>query len=303
LDANGNIAGWEYDVWSPTHTSRPRFAGQLISAQWMAGQGPPDVRFFLGGERNAPTNYAFPNQRVRVHWVARSPLRVSSFRTLGGTGNTFANESFMDEMAAAAQVDPLEFRLRYLSDPRARDVLKAVAERAGWQRRPSPGQPPRAGMVTGRGIAFSQYENTEAYVAAIAEVTVDTALGLVRVERIVIAHDCGLVINPDGVRNQVEGNVLQSLSRALKEEVCFDETRIKSVDWLTYPILTFSEVPAIEVILINRPDLPALGAGEPASITTAPAVANAIFDATGARLRQVPFTPARVLAALAQPTL
>jgi nicotinate dehydrogenase subunit B len=303
LDADGNIVGWEYDVWSPTHTSRPRFAGQLISAQWMAGQGPPEVRFFLGGERNAPTNYAFPNQRVCVHWVGRSPLRASSFRTLGGTGNCFANESFMDELAAAAQADPLEFRLRYLSDPRARDVLNTAAAGAGWQSRPSPRHQPATGPATGRGIAFAQYENTEAYVATVAEVTVDSTSGTVRVERILVAHDCGLIVNPDGVRNQVEGNILQSLSRALKEEVRFDETRINSVDWLTYPILTFSEVPMVEVILINRLDQPSLGAGEPASVATAPAVANAIFDATGARLRQVPFTPERVLAALAHPTL
>ena len=152
-----------------------------------------------------------------------------------------------------------------------------------------------------RGIAFAQYENTETYVATVAEVAVDITSGGVRVTRIVVAHDCGLMINPDGVTNQVEGNVIQSLSRALKEEVLFDETRINSVDWLTYPILTFSEVPEVEVVLINRPEQPALGVGEPASITTAPAVANAIFDATGARLRQVPFTPERVQAALAHP--
>jgi nicotinate dehydrogenase subunit B len=295
LDEGGNVVGWQYDVWSPTHTSRPRFAGQLISAQWMASQGPPETRFFLGGERNAPTNYTFANQRVRVHWVSRSPLRVSSFRTLGATGNCFANECFMDELAAAAGADPLEFRLRYLDDPRGIAVLKAAAERAGWQ--PGPAQQ-TGGPGQGRGIAYSQYENTEAYLAAVAEVSVDTTSGVVRVERIIVAQDCGLIVNPDGVRNQVEGNVLQSLSRCLKEEVCFDETRITSVDWQTYPILTFSEVPEVEVVLVNRTDQPSLGVGEPASILTAPAVANAIFNATGARLRQAPFTPARVLAAL-----
>ncbi len=299
LDPEGNIVAWEYDVWSPTHTTRPRFASQLISAQWMANEGPPPVRFFLGGERNAPTSYTFPNQRVRVHWVAHSPLRVSSFRTLGGAGNTFANESFLDELAAAAGADPLAFRLRQLADPRAHEVLTAAAARAGWQSRPSPRTAQASGLATGRGIAFGQYDGNEAYVATVAEVTVDTATGTVRVDRVVVAQDCGLIINPDGVTNQVEGNVIQSLSRALKEEVRFDETRITSVDWLTYPILTFPEVPAIEVILINRPNQPSLGAGEPASITTAAAVANAIFDATGARLRQVPFTPEQVKDALA----
>jgi nicotinate dehydrogenase subunit B len=298
LDAHGNIVAWEYDVWSPTHTTRPRFAAKLISAQWMAGLGQPETRFFLGGERNAPTSYAFPNQRVRGHWVARAPWRVSSFRTLGGTGNTFANESFMDEMAAAAGADPLEFRLRHLADPRARDVLNAAAARAGWLSRPSHPARHTGGINRGRGIAFGQYEGTEAYVATVAEVEVDPSRGVVRAQRIVVAHDCGLIVNPDGVTNQVEGNVVQSLSRALKEEVHFDQTRITSVDWTTYPILTFSELPEIEVVLINRPDQPSMGAGEPASITTAPALANAIFDATGARLRQVPFTPERVKTAL-----
>jgi CO/xanthine dehydrogenase Mo-binding subunit len=236
---------------------------------------------------------------VAVHWVAQSPLRVSSFRTLGATGNTFANESFMDELATAAGADPLEFRLRHLTDPRARAVLNAAAERASWQPRTPGSRRPAGSPATGRGIAFGQYEGTEAYVATVAEVEVDTASGAVRVTRIVVAHDCGLIINPDGVTNQVEGNVVQSLSRVLKEEVLFDETRILSVDFLTYPILTFSEVPSIEVVLINRPDQPALGAGEPASITTAPAVANAIYAATGARVRQAPFTPERVKAALA----
>ncbi len=299
LDADGNIIAWEYDVWSPTHTTRPRFAAQLISAQWLTEQAPPPVRFFLGGERNAATTYTIPNQRVHVHWVPNSPLRVSSFRTLGGTGNTFANESFMDELAVAAGADPLEFRLRHLDDPRGREVLTAAAARAGWQPRPPHSAPAGGAVKTGRGLAYGQYEGTEAYVATVAEVAVDTATGAVRVTRVVVAHDCGLIVNPDGVTNQVEGNVVQSLSRALKEEVRFDQTRLTSVDWLTYPILTFSEVPAIEVVLINRPDQPTLGAGEPASITTAPAVANAIFDAAGVRLRQVPFTPERVKAALA----
>jgi nicotinate dehydrogenase subunit B len=205
----------------------------------------------------------------------------------------------MDELAAAAGVDALEFRLRHLADPRGRTVLTAAAEHAGWQARPAPdraqaGASPR----TGRGLAFAQYRNTAAYVAAVAEVQVDRASGVVHVQRIVVAHDCGLIINPDGVTNQVEGNVIQSLSRALKEEVTFDRSRVTSVDWASYPILTFSEVPRVEVVLINRPDQPTLGAGEPAMVTTAPAVANAIFDACGVRLRQAPFTPERVKAAL-----
>jgi CO/xanthine dehydrogenase Mo-binding subunit len=147
-------------------------------------------------------------------------------------------------------------------------------------------------------VAFGWYENDQTLVASVARVQVDTSSGAVRVPRMVVAHDCGLIINPDGVKNQIEGNTIQSLSRALKEEVQFDEYRIKSVDWDTYPILTFSEVPEVEIVLLNRPDQPALGAGEPSAITTAAAVANAIYDATGARLRQIPFTPERVKAAL-----
>jgi CO/xanthine dehydrogenase Mo-binding subunit len=191
----------------------------------------------------------------------------------------------------------VEYRLRYLSDPRERAVLIAAAEKAGWESRPSP-RANRTEIAEGRGVSFARYENDQAIVACVADVGVDRGTGVVRVTRLVVAHDCGLIINPDGVKNQIEGNVIQSLSRALKEEVQFDEMRITSVDWGTYPILTFSEVPEIEIVLINRPDQPALGAGEPATVITAPVVANAIFDATGVRLRQTPFTPARVREAL-----
>jgi CO/xanthine dehydrogenase Mo-binding subunit len=302
LDSQGNVVAWDYHVWSPSHAKRPRFAGQLVTAQLISRQPAPQARFSFGAERNAPTNYAFPPQaaqRVTVHYVPNSFLRVSSFRSLGGSMNTFANESFIDELAAAASVDPMEYRLRYLADPRERVVLIAAAEKAGWDPRPSPRTNETAlPEGEGRGVAFARYENDQAIVACIAEVQVEKSTGAVRVKRIVLAHDCGLIINPDGVKNQIEGNVIQSLSRALKEEVQFDERRITSVDWQTYPILTFSEVPEIEIVLINHPDQPALGAGEPSTVTTAPAVANAIFDATGVRLRQTPFTPGRVRAAL-----
>jgi len=297
LDAQGNVAAWDFHVWSPTHVARPRFAGQLLTQQLLTGQPDTPPRFSFGAERNAPTNYSFPVQRVTIHWLARSPLRASSFRSLGGAENTFANESFMDELAAAANVDAVEFRLRYLADPRARDVLLAAAEKANWEARPSP-RAKEGGVTEGRGVAFAQYENDQAIVACVAQVQVDTSSGAVHVKRIVVGHDCGLIINPDGLRNQIEGNVIQSLSRALKEEVKFDETRVTSLDWDTYPILKFSEVPEVDIVLINRPDQPALGAGEPSQVTTAAAVANAIFDAIGVRLRQIPFTPERIRAAL-----
>ncbi len=297
LDEKGNVVAWDYQVTSPSHVARARFAGQLVTAQLMEGKRAPQSRFSFGAERNAPTNYFFPVQRVTVHYLQDSPLRASSFRSLGGGENTFANESFMDELAAAAGADPVEFRLRHLKGERERTVLQAAAEKAAWQTRPRPRRS-EADPAIGKGIAFARYENDQAIVACVAEVEVQRETGAVRVRRIVVAHDCGLIINPDGVKNQIEGNVVQSLSRTLKEEVQFDERHITSVDWTTYPILTFSEVPDVDIVLINRPDEPAVGAGEPSTVTTAAAVANAIFDATGARLRQIPFTPARVKAAL-----
>ncbi len=297
LDAKGNVIAWDYHVWSPSHVARARFAGQLVPAQLLSGQRAPQSRFSFGAERNAPTNYNFPTQRVTVHYIGNSPLRASSFRSLGGAENTFANESFMDELAALAGIDALEFRLRYLDGERERAVLHAAAEKAGWDAHPSPSKT-RLTPARGRGVAFARYENDQAIVACIAEVQVDRSTGIVKVVRIVVAHDCGLIINPDGVKNQIEGNVIQSLSRALKEEVQFDEQRVTSIDWEKYPIITFSEVPEVDIILLNHPEQPALGAGEPSTVTTAAAIANAIFDATGVRLRQIPFTPARVKAAL-----
>jgi nicotinate dehydrogenase subunit B len=297
LDSQGNVVAWDYHVWSPSHVARARFAGQLVTTQLLSGQPAPQARFSFGAERNAPTNYAFPAQRVTVHYVPDSYLRASSFRSLGGSENTFANESFIDELAAAAKSDPVEYRLRYLTEPRERAVLNAAAEKAGWVPR-TRHQSKVRDLAEGRGVSFARYENDQAIVACIAEVQVNCKTGVVRVRRIVVAHDCGLIINPDGVRNQIEGNVIQSLSRALKEEVQFDEFRITSVDWQSYPILKFSEVPEVEILLINRPDQPAVGAGEPSTITTAAAVANAVFDAAGVRLRQIPFTPEQVRKAL-----
>jgi nicotinate dehydrogenase subunit B len=292
LDEDGRIVAWRYDVWSPSHTNRPRTALGLLAGCEAREQAPQlAAPYFMGGARNAPTNYALANQRVMIHSLAEAPLRTSSMRSLGGAGNTFANESFMDELAYAAEMDPLAFRLRHLDDPRGRAALEAAAQRAGW------GDSLPAGE--GRGISFACYENDQAYVAMVAHVAVDEATGALRVRRIVVAHDCGLIVNPDGVRNQVEGNVIQALSRALKEEVRFDAGGQTTVDWEGYPLLTFSEAPEVEIVLVNRPDEPTLGAGEPATVTVAAAVANAVYAATHARLRRVPFTPDRVRAAKA----
>jgi len=200
LDSQGNVVGWDYHVWSPSHAKRPRFAGQLVTAQLISGQPAPQPRFSFGAERNAPTNYAFRTQRVTVHYVPNSFLRVSSFRSLGGSMNTFANESFIDELAAAAGVDPVEYRLRHLADPRERAVLIAAVEKAGWDPHPSL-RINETALAEGRGVAFARYENDQAIVACIAEVQVEKNTGVVRGKRIVVAHDCGLIINPDGVKN------------------------------------------------------------------------------------------------------
>jgi CO/xanthine dehydrogenase Mo-binding subunit len=298
LDAQGNVAAWDYQVWTPTHSSRPNGRAGSLLAGSLTGMsaGTPNQS---GADRNANHTYNFKNNRVMVHWLNSSPIRASALRGLGSPQNSFANESFMDELAAAAGADPVEFRLRHLSDPRAKAVLEAVAKRAEWTRRSvTQKTSPGAGIKSGRGVAFVQYDRTEAYVAAVAEVDVNPADGEVKVKRVVVAHDCGLIINPDGLRNQIEGNTIQATSRTLKEEVKFDRSLVTSLDWKTYPILRFTEIPDVIVELIDRPDQPAVGAGEATTSAIPAAIANAVFDATGVRLRRVPFTPERVKAAL-----
>ena len=214
--------------------------------------------------------------------------------------NTYANESFMDELAAASKQDPLLFRLKHLSGERAVAVLNRVAKLSGWESRPSPA--PQAGtgrLLKGRGVAYVRYEGNRTYVALTAEVEVERATGKVHVTRICVSHDCGLVINPDGLRNQIEGGVIQSASWTLREQVHFDRNGILSQDWSNYPILTMLDVPRVETVLIDRPNERALGAGEAAQGPTAAAIANAFAAATGRRIRELPLTPERVKAALA----
>ena len=207
----------------------------------------------------------------------------------------------MDELAAKAGADPVEFRIRHLSFPRMRDVVSAAAKAANWETRPSPAKGIRkTGIARGRGIACVAYEGDNGYSSMVAEVEVDQATGAITVKRIVLGHDCGPMSNPDGVRNQIEGGALQGLSRALGEEVTWDAEKITSVDWRSYKSLTLGlDLPQVESVLLNRPDDEATGAGETSITVVAAAIGNAIFDATGARLRQVPFTPERVKAALA----
>ncbi|HVE32475.1 MAG TPA: molybdopterin cofactor-binding domain-containing protein, partial [Gemmatimonadaceae bacterium] len=245
----------------------------------------PASRPSLGGDRNSRHTYAIPSTRVVAHLLESAPVRTSSFRGLGSPQNSFANESFVDELAVAANVDPVEFRLRHLTDPRAIAVVRAAAKLANWQPRVSHA----TSSTKGRGFGFVQYEGTEAYVAAAVDVDVDESAHSVRVTRVCVAHDCGLIVNPNGLKNQIEGNVIQAISRTLKEQVSFDHARVTSLDWRAYDILRFNEIPeSIEIELIDHPEAPSVGAGEATSSPIPGAIANAIFDATGKRLRDVP---------------
>jgi nicotinate dehydrogenase subunit B len=300
LDPTGQkINAWRTDVWSPSHSARPQGdVGNLLDGKLV---NVPEAKVvFVGGDRDAKVNYQIPNYRVTMHNLKDGVLHSSAMRGLGGTQNTFANESFMDELATAAKADPLAFRRAHLAnDARALDLLAAIEKLGAWQARPSAANVDRnAATAKGRGLSFVRYENTEAYVACIADVLVDRKTGSVRVERFAIAHDCGLIVNPNGLRNQIEGNAIQAMSRALKEQVTFNTSGVTSLDWHSYPIVRFSDVPEVEIVLVNRPHEPILGAGEATTTVIAPAIGNAIHDATGVRLREAPFTPDRVAAAL-----
>jgi CO/xanthine dehydrogenase Mo-binding subunit len=297
LDGSGNVADWQYEVWSNTHNSRPAPAGHLAPAWHLQTPfAPPPPKPIPqptgGGDRNAIPLYKFPNARVVHHFVPKMPLRVSALRALGAYMNVFAIESFMDELAKAARTDTVEFRLRHLDDARAREVVRIAAERFGWSRYQT-----QSGR--GRGLAFARYKNLAAYTAVACEVEVDRESGHVRVVRAVAANDSGEAVNPDGIRNQIEGGIIQSISWTLHEAVTFDNTRITSVDWASYPILRFPNLPdSVEVHVIDRPGQPFLGTGEAAQGPTAAALANAVADATGVRLRELPFTRRRVKAAI-----
>jgi nicotinate dehydrogenase subunit B len=293
----GRIVGWHYEVWSNTHSNRPGPAGQLVPA-WHIDNGytPPAPRKLPlpagGGHRNALPYYKFPDASVVYHFVTAMPLRVSALRALGAYLNVFAIESFIDELATAARLDPLELRLRHLEDSRATEVLRLAAERFGWARY-------HRVQGRGRGIAFARYKNLAAYAAIACEVEVDRDSGRVRVLRAVSAIDSGEAVNPDGIRNQTEGGIIQAMSWTLFESVAFDATRITSRDWGGYPIMRFSSVPEhIEVHVINRLGMPFLGTGEAMQGPAAAALANAVADAVGARVRDIPLTPARVKAAI-----
>jgi nicotinate dehydrogenase subunit B len=281
----------------------PETAGNYLAAQLIGIPNTSGVDEFAEWGGAAPP-YRFANLHAVAHVVpgfhdSASPLRSTHLRDPEGPATSFAVESFIDEVAAAAGVDPLELRLRHIDEPRAKAALTAAAEKAGWAPRPSSKSRGnvQGNIAKGRGIALGTRNGT--YVGTVADVEVNRTTGVVRVTRLVCAHDCGLIINPDALRATIAANLIQSLGRTVKEEVTFDRSNVTSVDWNTYRVARMSDVPAVvDIVLLNRPDLPPGGAGEPSSRPTAAAIANAVFDATGARIRQVPLTPARVKSAL-----
>jgi nicotinate dehydrogenase subunit B len=300
LDANGRIVDWVYEVWSNTHSTRPAAPGENnnLLASWYVAEpsqpGPPSniPQPAGGGDRNAVPLYDFPNQRVVNHLITGMPLRVSALRSLGAYVNVFAVESFMDELAVAAGQDPVAFRLAHLSDQRARAVIESVTRKAGWK------ASEKGDGARGRGIAFAKYKNLATYVAVVAEIEIDRKSGRVRVPRAFAAAEPGQIINPNGLANQIEGGMIQSTSWTLREAVRFDRNGITSRDWNGYQILTMPEVPEISVMLHNRTGEKPLGAGEASQGPMAGAIANAFANATGHRLRDLPFSPERVQAAL-----
>jgi CO/xanthine dehydrogenase Mo-binding subunit len=294
LDDGGKIVDWQFEVWSNTHSMRPGGAGAMLAAQHMAlSIKPPEPKPLPlpegGGDRNAIPIYKFPNAHVVHHFIPDMPVRISAMRALGAYHNVFSIESFMDELALLANADPVEFRLKHLDDARGRDVIEKTAQEFGWRK----GQPPPSDR--GFGFAFARYKNLAAYCAIASEVEVNRETGRARLVRAVAAVDSGQVVSPDGLTNQIEGAIMQSASWTLYEAVTFDESRITSIDWQTYPILRFDAVPdKIDVHIINRPGQPFLGSGETGQGPAAASLANAIANATGKRLRNLPLTRKRI---------
>jgi CO/xanthine dehydrogenase Mo-binding subunit len=299
LDAQSEIVDWRHSIWSNGHAARPGRAAlpALLAGTELAAPFPRTISINPpqanggGGDRNSVPLYDFPAWQIESHRLLTMPIRTSALRTLGAQGNIFAIESFLDELAAERGEDPVELRLRYLRDERAKDVIRSVARRANWK--------PAKSAGIGYGIGFGRYKNTGAYCAAIAEIE---GAEDIRVKRLTLAVDVGEAINPDGVINQIEGGAIQVTSWVLKERVRFDRQRITSNTWTGYPILRFSEVPDVDVELIQRPDIDPVGAGEAAHGPVTAAIANAVFDALGVRVRDLPITRERLIAAMEQTT-
>jgi CO/xanthine dehydrogenase Mo-binding subunit len=295
LDADNEIVGWRHAIWSNGHAARPGRAAQpaLLAATEIANPYPrmistnPPAANGGGGDRNSVPLYDFPAWTIISHRLLTMPVRTSALRTLGAQGNVFAIESLLDEIAVLRDEDPVAFRLRHLRDERAKDVIRAAARRAQWK--------PEKRTGIGYGVGFARYKNTGAYCAAIAEIEGSDDI---RVRRLTLAVDVGEAINPDGVINQIEGGAIQATSWVLKERVRFDRTRIASTSWTDYPILTFSEVPAVVVEIIQRPEIEPVGAGEAAHGPVTAAIANAVHDCLGVRVRDLPITRDKIIAAM-----
>ena len=299
VNTAGQIVDWRHDVWSHPHSTRPGgpgtniLAGEYLAKPQYLGEPVNSPQPSGAADRNAVPLYDFPAQKITLHYLPEMPLRTSALRTLGAYANVFAAESFIDEVAAAAGADPVEFRLRHMKDARARAVIEAVAQKAAWK------AGAKGDGVHGRGFAFAKYKNLAAYVGIVVDVEIDRARGAVRVKRAVAAVDAGMIVNPDGVRNQIEGGIIQSTSWTLKEQLQYDGRKVLTRSWSEYPILTFPEVPAVEIVLLDRPEEKSLGTGEGSQGPTVAAIANAIAHATGRRVRDLPFLPERIKAALA----
>ena len=296
LDAAGKLVAWETEMWVPTNKPGQRAMPASDHAGLVNDQGQGAGLM----TQNAEPPYDVANIRVTAHLTQSTPLRISNLRAPGKIANVFAVEAMVDQAAVAAKVDSIEYRTRGLTDARALAVIERAKEMFGWDTRPSPNPRADAGPVKlGRGFAYMRYKQAENYVAIAMSVAVNPTTGKIQVRRVVCAHDCGLVVNPNALRNQIEGCIVQTLSRALFEEVKFDASRVTSTDWTSYPILTFPDAPEIDVALLSRPDQPLMGAGEAACAPVAAALTNAVYDATGVLLKTVPFTAERVKTSLA----
>jgi len=302
MDADGNVTAWESDFFIPQQT--PNGFNVPLVAATLTGL-PADDHIAPGNIfQNSAIGYKFPNVKTTCRRLETTPFRPSWIRTPGRMQNTYANECFIDELAAAAKMDPLNFRLKYLdpADKRGRELLDRLAVLAKWEKRPSPQKTVSGNVAKGRGISYVKYELVRTYIGAVAEVEVDRNTGEIRVPKFTVVHDCGQMINPDGVKLQVEGNIIQTVSRTLMEELKFNRQMVTSLDWESYPIIKFPQVPEMLIELIDRPTEKPWGAGEPSAAIVPSAISNAVFDATGVRLRSVPYTPDKVKLALGHAT-
>jgi nicotinate dehydrogenase subunit B len=294
LDSKGTLIAWYSGFFHPLGAATPvALVGAILAGL------PHEMSMGPGGIINdTAIPYTVPNVRTVVHRLETTPLKPAWIRAPGRMQNTFANESFLDELAEAAGVDPFEFRRRHLEDSRGIELLERLAQLAKWERSAAKRPDRSAPIATGRGLAYVKYELVRTYVGVVADVDVERATGEIRVKRFFVAQDCGQIINPDGVRNQIEGNIVQTVSRTLMEQVTFDRSRVTSLDWGSYRIIGFPEVPDVVIDLIDRPNEKPWGSGEPSSSVVPAAISNAVFAATGVRLRSVPFTPDKVKAAM-----